>query len=58
MDGGTCDGKTIGKDHVANEALAEVERVKKPTWDVEHKSLFYNELAVFRVSKTSTLKTA
>ena len=28
------------------------------TWGVEHKSLFYNELAVFRVSKTSTLKTA
>lgn len=25
---------------------------------MEHKSLFYNELAVFRVSKTSTLKTA
>ncbi len=25
---------------------------------VEHKSFFYNELAVFRVSKTSTLKTA
>ena len=34
------------------------ERVKKPTWGVEHKSLSYNELAVFRVSKTSTLKTA
>ena len=31
---------------------------EKPTWGVEHKSLFYNELAVFRVSKTSTLKTA
>ena len=33
-------------------------RVKKPTRDVTRKSLFYNELAVFRVSKTSTLKTA
>lgn len=32
--------------------------VKKPTWGVARKSLFYNELAVFRVSKTSTLKTA
>ena len=40
--------KTTGKDPVEGEAPAEV----------EHKSLFYNELAVFRVSKTSTLKTA
>lgn len=58
VEGGTCHGKTTGKDHVEGEAPAEVERVKKPTWGVARKSLFYNELAVFRVSKTSTLKTA